>query len=125
MSLISSGLALTHLVTIERNAGADGGDGWGKGTDWQPHLVDVPCRAWDNSFSRRGNEIVEGTNVVVIENLRIIVPADTDVAESDRVANVTTGDGSTLVDGPVDIRAVIPRRGVLGGYIELMLVRIG
>lgn len=125
MSLIASRLSLTHLVTIERNAGADSGDGWGKSTEWQPHLVDLPCRAWASAAPRRGDEIVEGTNIVVIENLRIIVPADTDVTNSDRIATVTTR-GQTVVDGPVDIRAVLRHQGVLGnGFLELMLARVG
>lgn len=121
MSLVASRLSLTHRVTVERNAGADSGDGWGQGTDWQPHLTDLPCRAWTTT----GQETVDGTNVVLIENLRVLLPEDTDVTERDRIATVTFR-GQTIVDGPVDIRAVLPRQGVLGaGFLELVLVQAG
>lgn len=49
--------------------------------------------------------------------MRLLVPLGTDVVATDRVSAVTRR-GVTVVDGPVGIRAVLPRRT----HLELVLV---
>jgi len=118
MSLVGSRLSLTHRCTIERSANAASLDEWGTPdpADWQPHLSDQPCRAWATA----GREAVtDTTTVVVIEDVRLILPLGTDVTEQDRIASVTYR-GQTTQDGPLGIRAVL----VNADHIELLLVKV-
>ena len=118
MSLVASRLSLTHLATIERDANAGTSDAWGTPNppDWQAHLSDQPCRTWATA----GREVVtDTTTIVVVEDVRLIVPLGTDVTEADRVASVTYR-GGTIQDGPLGIRAVL----VNADHIELLLVRV-
>ena len=52
---------------------------------------------------------------------KAFVPDGTDVTANDRIASVTYL-GQTIIDGPVDIRAVLPRPG---DHLELVLVQVG
>ena len=116
MSLVSSRLSLTHRCTIER--GSSSPDAWGNPgvPTWSAHLSDQPCRAWATA----GREAVtDTTTVVVIEDVRLILPLGTDVTEQDRIASVTYR-GETTQDGPLGIRAVL----VNADHIELLLVKV-
>lgn len=118
MSLVSTRLSLTHAATVERdsNAGQTDSDGYPLPPDWQIHLSWLPCRLWATA----GRETVtDTTTVVVVEDLRLIVTADTDVVETDRVGDVTFR-GDTILSGPVQIRAVLRH----ADHLELVLVRI-
>lgn len=117
MSLMSSRLGLTHACTIERNA-ASGADGRGQPDlpDWQAHLTDEPCRFWADA----GREVIEGQGTIEpVTDLRLVLRADADVTEADRVASVTYR-GGTAQDGPLGIRAVLRRPD----HIELVLVKV-
>lgn len=118
MSLVSSRVSLVHLCTIERDANADTSDDWGApdSPDWQPHLEDLPCRAWATS----GREIIaDKTSVVIDDQIRMIVQLGTDVTEFDSVGDVTYR-GSTIFRGPMSIRAILPR----SDHLELILERV-
>lgn len=118
MSLITSRLSLTQRCTIERDANAGNDDSWGEGNatpDWQPHITDLPCRAWATG----GTETVTRTDTIAaIGDVTVIVPLGTDVTEQDRVASVTFR-GDTIQQGPLGIRAINSRRD----YLELILVK--
>lgn len=119
MSLVSTGLALIHLCTIERDANAATADDWGapQAADWQPHITDLICRAWIVS----GREIVaDKTSVVVDDEIRMMVQLGTDVTELDRVGDITDNAGTRIFQGPMGIRAISPRRD----HLELTLARI-
>lgn len=118
MSLISSRVSLIHRCTIERNGNAAASDAWGGplAPGWESHLVDVPCRAWATA----GHEAVtDGTTVVVVEDVRLMLPLRTDVTERDRVASITSR-GQTTQAGPLGIRAVLTHQD----HIELVLVKL-
>jgi hypothetical protein len=118
MSLVGSRVALTQRCTIDRDANAATTGAWGtpSSPDWQPHLTDVPCRAWASS----GREnVADGTTVTPVEDARVIVPLGTDVTDADRIASVTFR-GGTAQDGPLGIRAVLAR----SSYLELVLVKV-
>jgi hypothetical protein len=118
MSLASSRLSLTHRCVIERAANAASLDEWGTPdpADWQPHLSDQPCRAWASA----GREAVtDTTTIVVVEDLRLIVPLGTDVTEQDRIASVTSR-GDTIQAGPLSIRGLLEHKD----HIELVLVKV-
>lgn len=115
MSLVSTGLALTHRTTIERD-GSAGTDDWGTPDvpDWQPHQTDLPCRLW----AVTGREDVDG-GVHTVESLRMIVPLGTDVTVRDRIGDVTSR-GVIVANGPLSIRAILPRKD----HLDLVLARI-
>jgi hypothetical protein len=116
VSLVSSRLALIHRCDVERDASAAFPDEWNtpSSPDWQPHLTELPCRSWT-----AGHETVsdKGTLTVVIE-VHLLVPLGTDVTESDRVTAVTYR-GATVQEGPLAVRAVLPRRD----HLEVILSR--
>lgn len=108
---------MTHLCTIERdaNAGTTNARGNPSPPDWQPIAESVPCRGWTTI----GKERAEDEAIIGLENMRLILPIDTDVTERDRVGDVTDR-GVTYMQGPIGIRAVIRQRD----FVELILVRV-
>lgn len=114
MSLVTSRVALQHRCTIERNMGS--ADDWGgQQDDWQSHLEDLPCRAWDRS----GREPVDVDRTAAFVERGVTLPLGTDVTESDRVSSITSR-GAELLDGPMGIEAKL----IYTDHIELMLERI-
>jgi hypothetical protein len=116
MSLVSTRLALKHLCTVERDATSTT-NGWGTkaAPNWQPNATNVPCKFWATA----GREDVDGDTFAAVEDLRLIVPADTDVTERDRIGDVTDR-GAVALAGPTSIRAILRR----ADHLELVLVRI-
>lgn len=116
MTLLANRLA--YLCTIERNANSGSPDPWGNpvAPDWEPILIDQPCVLWTTA----GREVVsDTTTVVVVEDMRLLLPAATDVTAADRVVSVTYR-GGMVQDGPLGIRAVLVHRD----HIELVLVEV-
>jgi hypothetical protein len=123
MSLVTSRVGLRHLCTIERDATRDEEvdvqtDPWGNPVDedWQPHLEDLPCRAWTNA----GREPVDDETTVVLEDRRITVALGTDVTEADRVEWVKDRYGIEIFDGPMNIQTVLR----FTDHLELVVERV-
>jgi hypothetical protein len=117
MTLIGSRANLTHRTRIERdaNAGAVNDVGAEEAPDWQPYDDLTRCRFWVNT----GREVLDASTTAVDEDMRMIVPLDTDVTERDRLAGVCYRD-QFIATGPIGIRAVVRRKD----HLELFLVRI-
>lgn len=115
MSLTSTGLSLTHQVTVQRNQTGDAAWGVAAAPDWQDHLVGLACRYWATA----GRERVTAETETVVEDMRLIVQLGTDVTVGDRLGDITSRD-VTLVSGPVGIRAVL----ATDDHLELVLERI-
>lgn len=117
MSLTSSRVSLVHRCTIERDANAGTTDAWGNPLppDWQTHLADVQCWAWEVA----GREPVDPDRTIVVRDRRLRVPADTDVTERDRIATVTHR-GTVLLAGPLGIEAVLRH----GDHLELVVTGV-
>lgn len=117
MSLIASRANLIHRTRIERdaNAGTLNAAGAVQAPNWQPYPDLTPCRFWTNT----GRELLDATVTAVDEDMRMVVPLDTDVTERDRLAGVCYR-GSFIATGPIGIRAVVHRQD----HLELFLVRI-
>lgn len=116
MSLAATRLALKHRVTVERDANADAGD-WGDPDtpDWQPHLTDLPCRAWSSA----GRETVDAKTTVIVEDMRLLCQLGTDITAEDRLGDITSR-GTVIFAGPIGVRAVLARPD----HLELVLVRL-
>lgn len=111
-------LKMTHSAVIERNSGTGDTDSWGQPvtSGWENHLDGQPCRAWVTL----GHETVaDTTTVVVVEDIRMLLPLGVDVTEQDRVASVADR-GATILAGPLQIRAVLAHQD----HLELVLVKV-
>jgi hypothetical protein len=116
LSLISSRVGLRHLCTTQRKT-SGGTDDYGQPSgNWQDQLVDQPCTL---TVSSGTEQIVDATTVAVIEDLRLILPADADIAEQDQVTSVTLR-GSVMLDSAAMVRAVLR----YPGHIEAVLVKV-
>ena len=116
MSLVASRLSLIHRCTIERATTTDDDYGNPGPPTWAAHLSDQPCRTWATA----GREVVTNTTtLVVVKDVRLMLPLGVDVTEQDRVASVTYR-GDTIQAGPLGIRAVLTHQD----HIELVLERI-
>lgn len=115
MSLVASRVALTHRCDIERDAATAGSWGGTGEPDWESSITDLPCYA-STSAAR---EPIDADRTVVVEDLRMLVPVDTDVTERDRVGDVTDR-GSVIYPGPMGIEAVLR----FPTHLELVLQRI-
>lgn len=105
---------MDQRVTIERDMVAIQDD-WGQPgeSNWRTHLMDLPCRLWYSA----GREVIDGTKTAAIEDRRVIVPKETDVNVSDRIAKVTDRQGTLIYGGPMRIESVGRRQD----HLELML----
>lgn len=102
MSTVASRVRLTHLCSIERDGATT--DDWGLPgePDWATNAANVPCYAWVEA----GREAIGSDRAVVVRDMRIVVPLDTDVTEGDRVGDVTER-GEVIFPGPLQIEAVL------------------
>lgn len=67
----------------------------------------------------------EGTSGQVITTYLMLLPAGTDVANENRIANVRRKKGNALVDaGPFQIEQVLPRNAKTERHISLMLEKV-
>ncbi len=71
---------------------------------WEDVLVDQICRL----ITITERKATPGLSLQVLEDYRMILPANTDVSRLDRISVVTFEDDTT--DGPFNVEAVIPRR---------------
>lgn len=118
MGTVVSRLSLRHRCTILRAAqGAVNARGNPEPPDWQPLAIDVACRAWTGPSGRE--RVTEGTSIVSIDTLRVIVTLDTDVTVRDQLGDITDR-GQTIYTGPFQIRAVLPYQD----HVELVLADI-
>jgi hypothetical protein len=103
MTLTKPRLSFTQRCSIQRDS-APGGDPWDASDvpDWDDVATDVPCRAWENA----AREPVDADRTVTILDRRIMVPADTDVTEHDRIGDVTDR-GTVLFPGPMNVEGVL------------------
>lgn len=98
---MSARLNMTMRCTIQRNGAAT--DDWGQpgAPGWADTLADQPCFAW----VQKGTEVMDN-KVVVIHDLHVLLPLDTDVTEADQIVEVTDRQGDLKFPGPMQIRSV-------------------
>lgn len=115
MSLTKSRIAFDHRCTIER--GSATADDWGQPGDptWGANAADVHCHAWVTG----GREPTSPDRTVVVVDMRLLLPLDTDVSESDRIGDITER-GDVIFEGPHGIEAVLRQRD----HFELILQRL-
>ena len=75
-----------------------------------PHLDALACYAWSPTDVR---EVIDGSKDGVLGAVRVIVPADTDIAEGDVILDIADRAGRVLFGGPMHLTAVVRRSGYL------------
>lgn len=108
-----------HTCSIERAGETQ--DEYGENVKtWVAHLTDVPCRLAEKQEREATNEFAEQPLITVY---LLLVSADTDVVEDDRVRNITYEDGTT--DARVfTVETKLIRRARAARHISLRLERV-
>lgn len=106
---------MTMRATVERD-GATGTDGFGQpnAPAWATHLAALPCYAW----ARSETEIVDGSKIAVVGYHTMLVPAETDILETDRITSIKDRAGTVLVGNTMRIASVLRRSGHLALTLE-------
>ncbi len=106
---------LRHTCTIQRSTPAQ--DTAGQPIDsWAALHTGLACRL----IIKAERVAVPGEGLMMLTTYKLLLPANTDVRTDDRVSVVMLEDAGTV--GPLDIQAVLPRRGnVAQHHIALLL----
>ena len=104
---------MTHRSAVERDQAGTDAEGNPQAPAWAVHIAALACWVWPRGV----REEVEDDRMIVVEDLRALVPRGTDIRESDRIAQVTDRRGQTVHTGPLDVRGVIDH----GTHLELVL----
>lgn len=115
---------MTMRARVQRqlvNAGAGDVDDYGNpapasDTVWETKIDGLACWFW----STNEREAVGPDATKVVEDLRMIVPRGSDIAEQDRVLAITDRMGAIVRQGPLGIDSVVSHRD----HLELVLVGI-
>lgn len=109
---------MVYRARLERDTQLDPNatpDDWGDpgAPAWVQTYDSVACWIWTNMARELGDQ----GGIRVIEDVRMLVPRDTDVTTKDKVLDVTDRAGATIRTGPYLITAVVNRRD----HLELAL----
>lgn len=110
---------LTHRARVERNT-ASGTDSWG-GPAAPVFTVlhnALPCFA----FSQSARELVDGAKTAMIEDLRIMIARDADLAEGDELVSITDRLGRVIIPGRLKVEGPVQFKHT---HCEAALQRIG
>lgn len=110
---------LTMRARVERPV-SPGRDDWGGPLAPVMQLVDeaMACFVW----SRMSREVIDGSKTALIEDLRIMVGREADLAEGDELAQVTDRAGALLIPGRLRIEGPVQHKH---SHQEAGLRRIG
>lgn len=100
MSLAGTRVNLTHLCTIRRDASVGTHDTLNQqaAPDWQDHITDQECRGYTVS----AREAIRADSTIVLQELKLMLPIDTDVTQHDQIGDVTNR-GALVLEGPMRI----------------------
>lgn len=94
---------MTMRMDVERNVEM-GKDAFNnpKPPRYEPHLTDQRCWVW----SQAKRVAVSDSRIIVVEDLRAIVPLDTDVRAGDRIVEVRQPDGSVMTGDVLKVESI-------------------
>jgi len=110
---------LTMRARVERPV-SPGADDWGGPNAPVMLLVDeaMACFVW----SRMSREVIDGSKTALIEDLRIMVALESDLAEGDELVEVTDRAGAVLIPGRLRVEGPVQHKH---SHREAALRRIG
>ena len=105
---------MTMRAVVERDTSS--------GTDAHGHpikpsftaLATVPCFVW----SKQRREIVDGSKIAIIEDLRALFPLGADVVAGDEIASIDDRRGAELLAGRFQIETVQRKHNHLEAALE-------
>ena len=105
---------MTMRAVVERNTAS--------GTDAHGHpikpaftaLATVPCFVW----SKQRREIIDGSKIAIIEDLRALFPLGADVVAGDEIASIDDRRGAELLAGRFQIETVQRKHNHLEAALE-------
>lgn len=99
--------AMTHRCTTERDTSTADNHGGKLPGGYQPHLEDVPCRA----YYQAGQFEQKPEQQQAVEALALLLPIGTDLDDrKDRIVEITDRQGVLLFAGPLQLDGPIIRR---------------
>lgn len=87
---------------------------------YEDHLTDVPCRLVAKN-QRRFDTVTQ--QWIVVSGYLLLVRADVEVGEGDRVCDVMYEDGTSEA-GPFVVHSCLTRRGRAARHVSLILERV-
>jgi len=118
MSTQAARFVLVHRCTVQRRPVASedpyGGTVYG---EWEDHLAALPSKWW---MEIGRGEILDADREIVEDLSRMLVPADADVVESDRIVRIRDRRGRELSARTWGIQAIVPR---ISEGMKLLLLR--
>ena len=108
---------MTMRAVVERNT-ASGTDAHGHPVKpaFTAHLSSQPCWVW----SKQRREIVDGSKIAIVEDLRALFPLGADVVAGDEIASIDNRRGAELLAGRFQIETVQRKHN----HIEAALERV-
>lgn len=100
---------MIHRCQIERDAawGTEIAPGHWADPDWRTHLVQLPCYFWAEPSQGR---VQTAERLAILWAYRLLVPAGIDVAERDRIVQITNRNRRLVHQGALVITQIIQRQ---------------
>lgn len=110
---------LTMRARVERNT-ASGTDSWGGPVEPVFTVLHnaLPCFV----YSKSSRELVDGAKTAMIEDLRVMIAADADLAEGDEITAVSDRNGAVIIPGRLKVEGPVQFKH---NHREAALQRIG
>lgn len=110
---------LTMRARVERNT-ASGTDSWGGPVEPVFTVLHnaLPCFV----YSKSSRELVDGAKTAMIEDLRVMIAADADLAEGDEITAVSDRNGTVIIPGRLKVEGPVQFKH---NHREAALQRIG
>lgn len=109
--------AMTDRAVIETDTNtAAGPDGLPGIPSWSESSAKIACRY----YTKIKRQVIDGDKLALVEDLRLLLPTGTTIAETNRIARIENRLGATIATGPFKIETIQTRRA----YLEAQLSRV-
>lgn len=109
--------AMIDRAVIETNTNtAAGPDGLPGIPSWLESSEKISCRY----YTKVKRQVIDGNKLALVEDLRLLLPKGTAIAETQRIARIENRLGATIATGPFKIETIQERRT----YLEAQLMRV-
>lgn len=109
--------AMIDRAVIETDTNTTAGpDGLPGIPSWSESSKKIACRY----YTQVKRQVIDGNKLALVEDLRLLLPKGTAIAEAQRIARIENRLGVTIAAGPFGIETIQERRT----YLEAQLVRV-
>lgn len=110
--MTAAGAMMTQRCTIERDSTA----GYSDSVNFSVLGSPVACRLWAST----GREALDLEKIAVVEDLRVIVPVDTDITPLDRIHGVADRRGTILDSRILEVKTVMRQMDHLEVVLQVL-----